>query len=125
MRVTYDHEVDALYISISESSRDKQKIINDDITLDLSNDGMVVGIEILDAIKNYGRNLLEFNLSLLGGELTKRIPQENYTAEEVAELLQVNKETVLRMIRTGRLAALRLGKGYKIPRVELDKLLTP
>lgn len=125
MRVTYDHEVDALYISISESSRDKQKIINDDITLDLSNDGMVVGIEILDAIKNYGQNLLEFNLSLLGGELTKRIPQENYTAEEVAELLQVNKETVLRMIRTGRLAALRLGKGYKIPRTELDKLLTP
>ena len=66
MKITYDPEVDALYIAFSDGPRDRQHTVNDDVILDLSADGTVVGMEILDATSNYGRSVLDFNLSLLG-----------------------------------------------------------
>ena len=121
MKVTYDHEVDAMYVRFSDDKSDHQQELNDgDIILDVAADGRIIGMEMLDATKNYGRDILEFNLSLLGApQKTERI---EYTADEAAQLLQVNKETVLRKIRTGQLKATRLGKGYRISHSEIHKL---
>jgi excisionase family DNA binding protein len=45
------------------------------------------------------------------------------TPEQAADYLQVNRETVYRYIREGKLAASRLGRSYRIPRGSLDLLL--
>ena len=48
---------------------------------------------------------------------------EILTPEQAAAYLQVNRETVYRYIREGKLVASRLGRGYRIPRRNLDLLL--
>jgi len=121
MKVTYDPEVDAMYIRFSDTESNRQQELNDgDVILDLAVDGQITGMEILDATKNYGRGILDFNLSLLDApENTERI---EYTTDEVAKILRVNKETVLRKIRTGDLKATRLGKSYQISKSEINRL---
>lgn len=45
-------------------------------------------------------------------------PQNNnefHTVEQVAEMLQVHWQTVLNYIKGGKLNAIKLGKGYRIP----------
>ena len=49
--------------------------------------------------------------------------REVMTPEQAAEYLQVNRETVYRYIREGKLVASRLGRAYRIPRRSLDLLL--
>jgi excisionase family DNA binding protein len=43
-----------------------------------------------------------------------------YTVEQAAERLQLHRKTVLRMIRDGRLKAVRIGKAYRISGDDLD-----
>lgn len=45
------------------------------------------------------------------------------TPGQAADYLQVNRETVYRYIRSGKLVASRLGKAYRIPRRSIDLLL--
>lgn len=45
------------------------------------------------------------------------------TPEQAADYLQVNRETVYRYIREGKLVASQLGRTYRIPRRSLDILL--
>lgn len=45
------------------------------------------------------------------------------TPEQVADYLQVRKDTIYRYIRDGRLAAVRLGRHYRVPRENLDLFL--
>lgn len=45
------------------------------------------------------------------------------TPEQAAEYLQINRETVYRYIREGKLVASKLGRSYRIPRKSLDLLL--
>lgn len=45
------------------------------------------------------------------------------TPEQVAEYLQIRKDTVYRYIREGKLAAVRLGRSYRIPRENIDLFL--
>jgi len=49
--------------------------------------------------------------------------REILTPQQAAEYLQVNRETIYRYIRQGKLAASRLGRTYRIPRQSLDLLL--
>ena len=49
--------------------------------------------------------------------------REVMTPEQAAEYLQVNRETIYRYIRQGRLVASRLGRAYRVPRRSLDLLL--
>jgi len=44
-----------------------------------------------------------------------------YTVEQVAELLNLHVKTVRRHVRNGRLKAKRIGKQYRIARVDLDE----
>lgn len=45
------------------------------------------------------------------------------TVEQVAELLQIHWQTVLNYIKNGKLDAVRLGKGYRIPEEAINKFV--
>jgi len=49
--------------------------------------------------------------------------KEIMTPEQVADYLQLNKDTVYRYIREGKLAASKLGRNYRIPRENVDLFL--
>jgi excisionase family DNA binding protein len=49
--------------------------------------------------------------------------QEIFTPDQAAEYLQLDRETVYRYIRQGKLVASKLGRTYRIPRRSLDLLL--
>jgi len=49
--------------------------------------------------------------------------REILTPEQVADYLQLNKDTVYRYIREGKIAASRLGRSYRIMKSEIDMFL--
>jgi uncharacterized protein YuzE len=53
MRITYDHEVDVLYIRFRETTV-TTKHLAEGIAADYDADGRLAGIEILDAMKRLG-----------------------------------------------------------------------
>ncbi|MCX5886215.1 MAG: DUF2283 domain-containing protein [Proteobacteria bacterium] len=53
MRITYDTEVDALYIRFIETTVTTQHVA-EGIAVDYASDGKIAGIEILDARKRFG-----------------------------------------------------------------------
>ena len=53
MKITYDSEVDALYIRFKETSVTTEHLA-EGIAVDYDADGLLAGIEILDAIKRLG-----------------------------------------------------------------------
>ena len=46
------------------------------------------------------------------------------TVSEVATLMRVSNMTVYRMIKAGQLAAIRVGKNYRIRRSDVERYLT-
>lgn len=48
---------------------------------------------------------------------------EFYTVKQVAKLLQVHWQTILNYIKNGKLKAVKLGKGYRIKKEELDNFI--
>jgi excisionase family DNA binding protein len=50
-------------------------------------------------------------------------PREIFTPQQAAEYLQVDKETIYRYIRQGKLVASKLGRKYRIPKGSIDLLL--
>jgi uncharacterized protein YuzE len=53
MGITYDSEVDALYIRFTETTVTTEHVA-EGIAVDYDSDGRIAGIEILDAIKRFG-----------------------------------------------------------------------
>jgi uncharacterized protein YuzE len=53
MRITYDPEVDALYIRFKETTV-TTKHLAEGIAADYDSEGRLAGIEILDAVKRFG-----------------------------------------------------------------------
>jgi uncharacterized protein YuzE len=53
MKITYDREVDALYIQFKDTTVTTQHL-TDGIAADYDADGRLAGIEILDAVKRLG-----------------------------------------------------------------------
>jgi len=49
--------------------------------------------------------------------------REIMTPQQVAEYLQLNTDTVYRLIRRKQLAAIRIGRTYRIPREDLEEFL--
>ena len=45
------------------------------------------------------------------------------TVAEVADILRVSTMTVYRLIKAGDLAAVRVGKSYRLPEDEIDRYL--
>ncbi len=53
MKITYDKSVDAMYIKLNEKLVYKSsKKISDDVLIDYSKNGKVIGVEVLTASKN-------------------------------------------------------------------------
>jgi excisionase family DNA binding protein len=46
-----------------------------------------------------------------------------YTVGQVAKLLQVHWQTVLNYIKSGKLKAIKLGKGYRVQKKALDEFI--
>ncbi|MEK6926064.1 MAG: DUF2283 domain-containing protein [Nanoarchaeota archaeon] len=49
MKITFDKEADAVYIKLAEGKFAKNKIIDDDIIIDLGKNEIILGIEIISA----------------------------------------------------------------------------
>jgi putative resolvase len=46
-----------------------------------------------------------------------------YTTSEIAEMLKLNVMTIYRYIKSGKLSAHKIGKEYRVSKVELEKFL--
>jgi excisionase family DNA binding protein len=44
-----------------------------------------------------------------------------YTVKEVSEILQAHWQTILNYIKDGKLKAIRVGKGYRIPASAIEE----
>jgi len=53
MKITYDKEVDAAYLRLSDGQPSGVVEISEGVNLDVTEDGKIVGIEILDAAKKF------------------------------------------------------------------------
>lgn len=49
--------------------------------------------------------------------------QEIYTSEQVAKILQIHPQTVLKFIRDGKLRGSKVGRGYRVKASDIDKFL--
>jgi uncharacterized protein YuzE len=70
MNVSYDNEVDALYIRLGEEQPEGVTEISDGVNVDITRDGRVIGIELLEASKKIDIQTilvysLEFDKNLL------------------------------------------------------------
>ena len=54
MKISYDPKVDAMYIRFKNGRYDHTKKITDEILIDMAKDGKILGLEILDAKKQFG-----------------------------------------------------------------------
>ena len=59
MRAKYDKAVDALYIRFKEGKYEISEELGEGTVIDLSKDGELLGIEILDASKKLSKKNLE------------------------------------------------------------------
>lgn len=58
MKVFYDKQVDALYIQLNEENPDGVVEVKEGINLDVSEDGKIYGIEILNASQKINLNTI-------------------------------------------------------------------
>lgn len=56
--------------------------------------------------------------------MSNKQEKEFYKAEDLAEKLDVNIMTIYRYIKAGRLKAYKIGKEYRIDKVEFNNFLT-
>lgn len=54
MKISYDPKVDAMYIRFKSGKYDHTKKVTDEILVDVTKSGEVLGLEILDAKKQFG-----------------------------------------------------------------------
>lgn len=71
MKISYDKEIDALYIEISDEKPDGVVEIKEGINIDVTEDNRIVGIELLDATKKV--SLKSFYNYEISPELFKQI----------------------------------------------------
>jgi uncharacterized protein YuzE len=64
MKITYDKDVDAVYIQLSRQQPEGVIEVADGINIDVSSDGKIVGIELLDAREKVSlESLLSYEIS--------------------------------------------------------------
>ena len=74
MRIEYDAEVDALYVQFKDVRPDDNVDVEEGVTVDLDDEGHIVGLEILDAVERLGIESL-LNVS------TENMPLERIAAK--------------------------------------------
>ena len=74
MKITYDSEADALYISLRKASAADAVDIEEGVVADLDGEGQVIGFEILDASKRLNKTeLSELSIENLVSEQTATV----------------------------------------------------
>lgn len=58
IRVEYDSKADALYIWLRKARYEISEELAENVIIDLDKSGRIIGIEILDASKNLGKELV-------------------------------------------------------------------
>lgn len=58
IRVQYDAKADAMYIWLRKTKYEISEELAENVILDLDKRGRIIGIEILDASKNLGKELV-------------------------------------------------------------------
>lgn len=73
MRVSYDDEVDALYLRLGDESPEGVVEIAEGINVDTTSQGRIVGIEILDASRKIDlKTILSYTLELHKDLMTQK-----------------------------------------------------
>jgi len=57
MKINYDKVADAIYFTLSSDKVEKSVRMNDQLVVDISKEGNVIGIELLDASSKQGAEL--------------------------------------------------------------------
>jgi len=57
MKINYDKVANAIYFTVSAGKVEKSVRVNDRLVVDMSKDGNVIGIELLDASSKQGEEL--------------------------------------------------------------------
>ena len=74
MNVFYDNEVDALYIQLGQEEPEGVSEMSDGLNVDLTHDGKVVGIEILEASKKLDlQTILVYSLDIDQNQLFRKV----------------------------------------------------
>jgi len=63
VKVEYDSKADAMYIRLRKARYDISEELAENVIIDLDKNGRIIGIEILDATKNLGKELVNKILS--------------------------------------------------------------
>lgn len=63
VRVEYDQKADAMYIWLRKAKYDVSEELAENVVLDLDKNGRIIGIEVLGASKNLGKELVTRILS--------------------------------------------------------------
>jgi len=72
MKIYYDKDVDALYIKLSNKKPDGVIELVEGINLDTTEDGKIIGIEILDASKKIDlKTILNYSLAISKKDLSQ------------------------------------------------------
>lgn len=50
-------------------------------------------------------------------------PEQIYTVEQAAEILQISQETVKRLLRSGKLGGLKIGRLWRVRESDLQEFL--
>jgi uncharacterized protein YuzE len=58
VQVKYDKKVDAMYICLRKAKYDISEELAENVILDLDKKGRIIGIEVLGASKNLGKDLV-------------------------------------------------------------------
>jgi uncharacterized protein YuzE len=58
VRVEYDSKADAMYIWLRKAKYEISEELAENVIIDLDKSGRIIGIEILDATKNLGKELI-------------------------------------------------------------------
>ena len=58
VRVEYDDKADAMYIWLRRAKYDVSEELAENVVIDLDKNGRIIGIEVLDASKNLGKEMI-------------------------------------------------------------------
>jgi excisionase family DNA binding protein len=64
------------------------------------------------------------DLTSKGADMGRGFGEPLLTVVEVANIMRVSNMTVYRLIKSGQLSAIRVGKNYRIRRADMDRYLT-
>jgi len=64
VRVEYDSKADAMYIWLRKAKYEISEELAENVIIDLDKNGRIIGIEILDATKNLGKETVNKILSI-------------------------------------------------------------